>query len=169
MRSQRKRLWIREIKFKEEAGLVDRQKKMAEIQVDYKRDMQSSYLVIETEEIPERTYRLPMLMNNRIEGLLEIELRTVDEKNVYYYDISSRQSFACIYEKKTLDSPELKKLIRDIISIITRGKEYLLTKMILLSGRSIFICRFRPARYPCVIFRDIKGTCAASCRDYLRN
>ena len=126
MRSQRKRLWIREIKFKEEAGLVDRQKKMAEIQVDYKRDMQSSYLVIETEEIPERTYRLPMLMNNRIEGLLEIELRTVDEKNVYYYDISSRQSFACIYEKKTLNSPELKKLIRDIISIITRGKEYLL-------------------------------------------
>ena len=126
MRSQRKRLWIREIKFKEEAGLVDRRKKMAEIQVDYKRDMQNSYLVIETEEIPERTYRLPMLMNNRIEGLLEIELRTVDEKNVYYYDISSRQSFACIYEKKTLNSPELKKLIRDIISIITRGKEYLL-------------------------------------------
>ena len=43
------------------------------------------------------------------------------------------------------------------------------TKMILLSGRSIFTCRSRPARYPCVIFRDIKGTCVVSCRDYLRN
>ncbi|MBO5197519.1 MAG: FHA domain-containing protein [Lachnospiraceae bacterium] len=99
---------------------------MEELQVEYKRDMQSSYLVIRTEEIPENTYRILMLLNNRIEGLLEMELRSIDDKNVYYYEISSRQSFACLYEKRTLTCAELRNFIRNLISIINRGKEYLL-------------------------------------------
>ena len=111
---------------KEEIGGSGLREKMTEIQVDYKRDMHNSYLVIRTEEMSGSTYRISMLLNNRIEGLLGIELRTVDEKNAYYYDISSKQSFACIYERKTLRSPELRKLVRDIISIVGRGKEYLL-------------------------------------------
>lgn len=99
---------------------------MAEIQVDYKRDMQSSYMVIGTEKPCRDTYQTLMLLNNRIEGLLPMELRSVDNRNEFYYVISSKQTYSRLYEKKKLGLRELRKIIRSIIEIVNRGKEYLL-------------------------------------------
>lgn len=99
---------------------------MTGIRIDYKRDMQNSYLVIGTEIPCANRYQLFMLLNNQIEGILPIELRSVDDKNEYYYRISSMQTFSGIYEKRKLNRKDLKTIVRDIILIINRGKEYLL-------------------------------------------
>ena len=68
----------------------------------YKRELSHSYLVIK--DVPENKmskYQYRMLIRNRIAGLLTCSERFIDGKTCLYYDISSRQSLAQIYEAGT--------------------------------------------------------------------
>ena len=66
------------------------------MKMDYRRDLQHNYLVVETGEKTEN-YITRMMTENQVQGLLGCECRRMDQKKLYYYDITSKISLA---EKK---------------------------------------------------------------------
>ena len=61
------------------------------MEVQYKREARGNFLVIEPTWPLQRGYELKMLSENRVEGLLMFRIKYVDEKQLYYYDITSLQ------------------------------------------------------------------------------
>lgn len=97
------------------------------LEIEYKRDMYQNYLVIK-EQNPENvnSYVIPMLLNNCINGILPLEIRTVDHFRQYYYDITSRQPLSLIASKERLSRQKIQILIIKLIEIIEDAREYFL-------------------------------------------
>lgn len=89
-------------------------------------DMQNNYLILEDMDNSTTTYMAKMILNNHISGILDVELRSVDNKDFFYYDISLKDSMYNIYEKRFINYEELKKLLSDIVGAIENSREYLL-------------------------------------------
>lgn len=102
-----------------------------EFSVEYIKDMYSSYMAImPVEERDNRvdTYARKMLTENEIVGLLPCEIRTVDMKEKYYYNISSKQPVINVFEKGQIDEIQTSKLIGNIMSAIKEAKKYMLSE-----------------------------------------
>ena len=56
----------------------------------YKNDLKKAFLILETEEGEKEDYQIVMLQENDIEGLLKTDVRNVNNRSHYYYDISGK-------------------------------------------------------------------------------
>ena len=87
---------------------------MNQLKIEYKRDLKSNYMLIsfdnKSEEKPDTDeYEFKMLENNYISGLMKFRLSKEDEKDVLYYDITSRQALSKIFEHKQIGLEDIKK------------------------------------------------------------
>lgn len=106
----------------------------------YKKDMQYSYLIIDREEQKKEDYCVKMLKNNTIKGILKPEIRMIDERQSYYYDITTKQAMISSFEKGQLRKQQIKKLVISILKIMERGMDYLLCENdFVLNPEYIFI------------------------------
>ena len=95
--------------------------------VSYRKDLLHSYLVIPMpDNSSDEAYCVSMLQANSIEGIINPEPRNIDNRVLYYYDITSKQSIETIYIKNTLKYNELKSLFTDFADLIEQTYEYLL-------------------------------------------
>lgn len=128
------------------------------MRMEYRRDMQHSYLVAETEENTVN-YITRMITENQIRGLLPCECRKIDCKDLYYYDITSRVSLAekCRYKK--IKGSEVIQVIQGFLQVLNQMEEYLIpTSHICLdwnyiyldpqSGQPLFCCLVLDGREP---------------------
>ena len=60
--------------------------------IRFKRDLQHSWLMVRPEKQVPSSYAVRMLTENSIDGLLPCHVTVVDEKEIWYYDITGRQS-----------------------------------------------------------------------------
>lgn len=110
------------------------------LDVEYKRDLYGNYMIIKAAEESELSYGLKMHLNNKIKGLLDVELHVTDDKMEFHYNITSKQVFPCIFEKGQLKHEQLKAIFDGIILSIESGKEYLLRENdFVLNPEYIFI------------------------------
>lgn len=65
------------------------------MKMDYRRDLQHNYLVVETGEKTEN-YITRMMTENQVQGLLGCECRRMDQKKLYYFQ-SSTDSVCSIF------------------------------------------------------------------------
>ncbi|NLY48895.1 MAG: FHA domain-containing protein [Clostridiales bacterium] len=99
------------------------------MEVGYKKDIRNSYLVIQmTDNCSSEAYCVNMLQENRVEGIIKPEPRNIDNRVLYYYDITSRQSLETVYIKKSIRYEKIKNLFMDLADIIERTYEYLLNE-----------------------------------------
>ena len=82
------------------------------MKMDYRRDLQHNYLVVETGEKTEN-YITRMMTENQVQGLLGCECRRMDQKKLYYYDITSKISLA--------EKSRLKKVKGSEVLLIIQG------------------------------------------------
>lgn len=71
------------------------------MKISYIREMKRSYLTIETEDEEQRekgAWEAGMLEQNRIRGLLPMRVRYEEGREIYCYDITSRQPLERILE-----------------------------------------------------------------------
>lgn len=95
--------------------------------VSYKRDMTHNYLVPEvTDKIFEDDYRIHMLMENHIQGLLPCSLRRINCQSRFFYDITSRQSMEQVYGKIRMRADDIRLLLRGLHRALCEIKKYLL-------------------------------------------
>lgn len=71
--------------------------------MEYIRNLHSNYLRSQLEEKPEeQSYRYRIISRGGISGLLDCELRYLNEDAFLYYDITSKQSVAQFFARKTI-------------------------------------------------------------------
>lgn len=95
------------------------------MKMDYRRDLQHNYLVAEMDENTEN-YITRMMTENQVQGLLGCECRRMDQKKLYYYDITSKISLAekCRYKK--IKGSEVLLVVQGLLQVLVQLEEYLI-------------------------------------------
>ncbi len=97
------------------------------MEVEYKKDLHHSYLVISPEnDISTRQYCIKLLEHERVEGILPLERRVMDNESMLYYEITSKQVMQSLLIKTTLSCRQLKSICGNILLALERAYEYLL-------------------------------------------
>lgn len=97
------------------------------LEVGYVRDLRNNYMVIEMKNVSEYApFCIKMLERQEIDGLLSLEERFINNRQLLYYDITARQSIKNILEKSILSVNDLRTLCSGIIQAIETAYEYLL-------------------------------------------
>lgn len=94
--------------------------------VEYRRDFQNSYLVLQMEEDMVNTYVHRMITENRISGLLPCSCRRMNGDVLLYYDITSKISLAERCQCRKMAGEDFLTLISTLIKVLTEMEEYLL-------------------------------------------
>lgn len=97
----------------------------------YYKDAMHNYMILCREENCE-SYQYKMLAANQVDGLLPCSLRFIDEKCFLYYEITSRQSLACLFEKREMSCEEVNILLQETARMNAKLEEYLLDRERLL-------------------------------------
>lgn len=126
---------------------------MREMNIDwntkYERTMNHTYMVlskcdffaIDQEGQEEKEdYRIRMLLENQIPGLLPVTHHRQNGENCFYYEINSLQSMSQMYEKEEIDAEALEILLHGCVRVFEKLEEYLLDgSQILLQPEYIYI------------------------------
>lgn len=96
------------------------------MEVQYKREARGNFLVIEPTWTSLCGYEVKMLSENAVEGLLFFHIKYVDEKQFYYYDITSLQPLSRMLEGRWIHKEEVCRLLLELDAVLKRAGEYLL-------------------------------------------
>lgn len=105
---------------------------ISEIKRSYLRNINQNYLVLNycnyfgNSDNTGIDYRIQMLKKNKIQGLLVMSKRVVNNEESYYYDINSLVPFSQIYEKRQIKYCELEKILSSCVNTINQLGEFLL-------------------------------------------
>ncbi len=58
------------------------------MKINYQREFRHNYLIIDPEELVWQGYESQMLLRNQIEGVLRLQIRQIDEKIRFFYEIT---------------------------------------------------------------------------------
>lgn len=92
----------------------------------YKNNLRQAFLILEEEENQEEDFQSYMLQANEIPGILKTNVKYIDNKSHYYYDISGKLSLQSIYEKEKLDKEQIKRLVDAILQTMREVQKYML-------------------------------------------
>ena len=98
------------------------------MEVHYKREMKRNYLIVEPDTGVRPGYEARMLLNNAVDGLLRFHIKYMDERQSYYYDITSMQPLGRILQNRFIDRGEICQLLIQIHVALMRMEEYLLSE-----------------------------------------
>lgn len=121
------------------------------MKAEYKRDMNHNYLILYQEEpVDTASYQVRMLAGNVIPSVLKCRMQGVDGQLMVYYDITSRQPLASLFEDKKLNYEDLRLVFGGFIQVMEEMSEYLLNpgRLVLkpeymyvdLEKRELFFC-----------------------------
>lgn len=96
------------------------------MEVRYKRDLNSNYMILKGSMGWEDKYEIPMITENRIPGLLSCIAQGQNEHMEYYYEITGSQSMALLYERRKMGYEQLCNLVRELERVLKSSSEYLL-------------------------------------------
>lgn len=110
------------------------------MKITYRREMKHNYLIIDPENTGYDGYEIYMMEENRIDGLLGFQMKQIDGRRYYYYEITSKQPLNRVLEYHSLGEGELKKLINKTAQILERMEAYLLQEnQIVLESEYIYV------------------------------
>lgn len=123
------------------------------MRAEYKRDMNHNFLVLHGEgELDTGSYQVRMLVANVIPSLLKCRFHGVDGKTLFYYEITSKQSIATLYEQKLLNAEDLQLIFGSFVQVMEQMTEYLLNpEQILLQPEYIYMDVEKKELYFCYL------------------
>lgn len=111
-----------------------------ELKADYKRELNHTTLILEAPEAYQESFKMRMLKENHIQGLLPVRGRGMDSVGIYEYDISGKVSLRSKCERGKITGKEINEFLVQIFHIISRVKSYLLdANGLILDPEYIFI------------------------------
>ena len=97
------------------------------MQADYRRDISHSYLILSGEEAPDiASYQVRMLVTNQISGFLPCQIQQIDQKMMFYYDVTSKQTLQMLLEHRQIRKELLELLLSQIAEALEKIRSYLL-------------------------------------------
>lgn len=135
------------------------------MEIAYKKDGNENYMIIRGQRIDENDYKLQMIMNNHIDGIIPLTIKSINSVQEIHYKTTLMLSMENMFAKKGMSGEELFVLIRSIKKLFETMKEYLLdTNNIMFDVSNIFIRR-QTGKYMFCYCPDYMGTI----QDHLRN
>ncbi len=109
--------------------------------ISFKKNINRNYMVIEkVPEFKESNFKIQMLLNNRITGVLKFDYEAINGEINFLYDVSSLQVFSKQFEKKKMSFDHLQVLLLSLKTMISALDEYLLDPGdVILKKECIFI------------------------------
>ena len=97
------------------------------MQVDYKRDVNHSYLILQgPEEVNTSGYQTRMILCNQLSSLLSCTIQGMDGKNLFYFEITSRQSLVDRYAGKEMKREDIFQIFQGMVRAAQELGSYLL-------------------------------------------
>lgn len=96
------------------------------MEISYKKDGNHNFLIMKEEKIDEEDYKLQMIINNNIEGIIPLSIKKINNKPEVHYEITSMLSLESMYAKKQISGREMYALIKSIKKLADNLKEYLI-------------------------------------------
>lgn len=96
------------------------------MKIEYIRNLTGSYMIVKDAEYPYENAELLMLLNNKIPGLLDLQVIISDGKMEYWYEITGTTSFETLLDAALLNGIKLRQLIEDIYDMNRQLEDYLL-------------------------------------------
>ena len=89
------------------------------MQIDYKRDLNHTYVILQEEKEPDTaSYQIRMLLTNTIPGLLDCKIGKMDDKTLFYYEVTSKQSLQSVFEQRSIGAEALRKLFEQLLDLL---------------------------------------------------
>lgn len=118
--------------------------------INFKSDLNQTYLIVEGEELAAEDYQLQMLYENEIPGVLKTEGRFLNGGLQYYYDISGMTSLSQNYDHQKLGYEEIFKIVESLSQVLRNLKRYMLNgdklflepEYIFCKNNEIFFCYY---------------------------
>lgn len=97
------------------------------MRAEFKRDVSHNYLILQGETpVDTSTYQVRMLIGNVIPFILKCHLQNLDEREFFYYDITSKQSIAMLFEERKFQEEDLQIIFEGIIRVMENLTEFLM-------------------------------------------
>lgn len=128
------------------------------MEISYKKDGNSNIMIAKNIEIEKDNYKFQMIINNEIEGIVPVSVKTVNNADELYYQITSMISLENMHAGKKMSKEELCLLIKDIEILAEKMKEYLLDiNDIMFAPEFIYIKKQTGKHSFCYIFQKNKS------------
>jgi len=110
------------------------------MEISYKRDLNHNYLILKTtERIDTEDYQMRLLTGNHVVGFLPCMVQMVDNQVLFYYEITTKQSLASIYEHQKMKREDLSSLFDSLVKKIEEMRDFLLdAKGLILSPEYVY-------------------------------
>ncbi len=96
------------------------------MKVTYIKNLNQSFMVVKDADFEYENFELLMLLNNKIPGLLEVQIIIGDGKIEYWYDITGMTALDTMLDLYPLDEARIRKLTEDLYDMNMKLDEYLL-------------------------------------------
>ncbi|MBP3296244.1 MAG: FHA domain-containing protein [Lachnospiraceae bacterium] len=100
--------------------------RMSNLQIRYQKNLEHYYLVVAAEADHEEDYQLRMVLENRIRGLIPMEIKCREGRTNLYYDVSSMQPLTRIYDRRELSGTDIRKILYGIMDVLGEMQDYML-------------------------------------------
>lgn len=111
------------------------------LRTEIERKLNRSYLHVYKAERYEEDYQLPMLRNNKIQGILKTEGCEIDGEFRYTYDISGLVPMKTLYEKCGIKKQQILNLVARILEVTETLQQYMLDPDCLILKPEYIFCR----------------------------
>lgn len=111
---------------------------------EIEKTMNHTYMVLSKDkyfdDVEEADYRLPMLLQNKITGLVSVSQQSLNGENKLYYEISGLENLEEAFLHKEMDYKSVKELFAGCVNIYSNIEEYMLDgEQIILLPEYIFV------------------------------
>ncbi|HBY71187.1 MAG TPA: hypothetical protein DEG06_02995, partial [Lachnospiraceae bacterium] len=97
------------------------------MKVEFKRDLHHNFMVLsETLNNTAESYCIKMLTYQQVEGILPMEIQTINSQDFYYYEITAKQSMNNLFDKTVLSLDRVRKIFQNLMNTIEKSYDYLL-------------------------------------------
>lgn len=97
------------------------------LQVKYYKDYRHNYLIVKDgESFSENVYQRKMITENKIAGLLPVSKKHINGELLFYYEITSKQSFQSLFGEQSIKMKHLKKFFLQLKLVNDTLQKYLL-------------------------------------------
>ena len=123
------------------------------MRAEYKRDVSHNYLILQEEKaVDTSSYQVRMLTGNVIPSILKCHLQNLDGEVLFYYDITSKQSIATLFEDKKFRSQDLQSILEGFVKVMEELAEFLMnTDQLVLQPEYIYMDAERKKVYFCCL------------------
>lgn len=113
-----------------------------DLQVEYKNSLLGNYMILKLQDslLSACSYKLSMLENNSIPGLLKVKRILVNEFAEFQYEIANKNPLVEEYKERKISSCELENIRKSLIIIGGYMEEYLLdAEDLILKPENIYV------------------------------